>query len=84
MQDIYFVIFAFILFVAGGTFEYLRRNKPCEKCGGKLEVVSVKDPFGKNITKTITIGISFGFLHKKLVKLKCKSCGQITNKKWKS
>ena len=84
LEDIKFIIFGLVFFLVGGAFEYFRRNKPCEKCGGKMKVVGVKDPLGKNITKTTTIGISLGFPHDKLVKLKCNKCGQIKNEKWKS
>ena len=84
MQDINFIILGFLFFLLGGTFQYLRRNKPCKKGGGEMEVIGVKDPLGKNITKTITIGIHLGFPHSKLVKRKCKNCGQIENVKWRS
>ena len=84
MQDIKFIIFGLVFFVIGGTFEYLRRSKACVKCGAKMEVVRVRDPLGKNVSKTITFGVSLGFPHSKMVKLKCRKCGELNNKKWKS
>jgi hypothetical protein len=81
LDNFEFGILAFIVFCIAGYFEYRRHNKPCEKCGGKLKVIRVKDPLGKNITKTITIGLDLGSNnHKKLVKYKCTQCGCIANK----
>lgn len=82
-EDVKFILIAVVVMTVAGIFEYRKRNRPCKKCGGKCEVIGVKDPFGKNITKTTTVGIHFGIDHKRLYKLKCKECGNITNEKWK-
>jgi len=77
-----FGIFAFIIFCIIGYLGYRKNNQPCKKCGGIRKVIKIKDPMGKNITKTITIGIDLGFLNpNKLIKYKCVSCGNITNEK---
>ena len=82
MDNYKFEIIGFILFCILGYFEYWKHNKPCKKCGGKRKVIKVKDLLGKNLTKTVTIGIDLGSLNpKKLIKYKCESCSDITNEK---
>lgn len=82
MENYKFGIIGFILFCIFGYLEYRKSNKPCKKCGGKRKVIKVKDPLGKNLSKTITIGIDLGSFNPKiLIKYKCETCGSITNEK---
>jgi len=81
LQDFKFVLVGALVFVTFGVFEYYRKNRPCEECGGKLDVIRTKDPLGKNLTNNITVGLSLGFPHNRMVKKKCRECGHIVNSK---
>ena len=81
-EDIKLIVVGLIVITCIGFFEHRKRNKLCERCGGRRKLITVKDPIGKNISKTSTVGIYLGVSHKKLYKLKCQNCGHITSEKW--
>ena len=58
---------------------FLIKGDKCPKCGGKMKVDEVKDDFGFNITKKITVGLRY--LRRVTIFYRCDDCGAMF--RWK-
>lgn len=60
--------------VAIGMWRRIKRLPRCRNCGGDLELDSIKDPTGFNLSKKVTFSFYVG-PRKWTEEMKCKACG---------